>query len=418
MLRDMFSITMSFSALSGASPPIHLRITKAAESEVRSGHPWVFAESIREQNKPGRAGDFAVVFDRRDRFLAIGLFDPASPIRMRILHAGHPQTLDDRWWRERLDTALAKRRNRFDDRTTGYRLIHGENDAWPGLVLDRYDSTAVLKIYTAAWFPHLDLFLKLLKETNPWERVVLRLSRNLQTSPGKAPNRNFHDGQILFGAAPNGPVQFQENGLRFEADVLRGQKTGFFLDQRENREEIEKLSRGRQVLNAFSYSGGFSVYAARGRARSVTDLDISPHALRDAQTNWSLNQKQGAIPSASHEGVQADAFAWLPETSRKFDLIILDPPSLARREIDRRTALSAYSKLAGAAMRALRPHGILAAASCSAHVGRLEFFETIRSAARQAGRSFAELKTTGHPADHPVGFPEGEYLKCIYLELE
>jgi 23S rRNA (cytosine1962-C5)-methyltransferase len=219
------------------------------------------------------------------------------------------------------------------------------------------------------------------------------------------------------GTVPGAPVIFSENGIRFEADVLRGQKTGFFLDQRENRAEVEKLSRGRAVLNAFSFSGGFSVYAARGGAQSVTDLDISTHALASAKRNFALNQNFPGVAACRHETVQADAFDWIEKTSARFGLIILDPPSLAKRESERATAIRAYEKLNALGIDRLERGGILVAGSCSAHVSAPEFFDAVRRAAMKSGRKFSELQTRLHPPDHPAGFKEAEYLKVIYLKF-
>ena len=399
---------------------LRLRITAAAETAVRSGHPWVFSDSVLESNRAGQTGELAVIYDRKDRFLAVGLFDPDSPIRVRILHAGKPQTIDRAWWQTRLEQALARRREFFDAQTTGYRLIHGESDGWPGLVLDRYDTTFVLKLYTAAWLPRLDDTLALLKENVPCERIVLRLSRNTQAIvERRAPPRR--DGEIIFSkqAEPvlGAPVVFLESGLRFEADVLRGQKTGFFLDQRENRREVETLARGRRVLNAFSFSGGFSVYAARGGAMAVTDLDISAHALAAAQRNFALNQNFPGVAACHHDIAQGDAFEWLATSTAKFDLVVLDPPSLAKRATEREGALRAYERLATLGIARLAPDGILVAGSCSAHVPAEEFFEVVRRAAAKSGRKFTELKTLRHPPDHPANFKEAEYLKVIYLKF-
>jgi 23S rRNA (cytosine1962-C5)-methyltransferase len=399
---------------------LRLRITAAAESAVRSGHPWVFSDSVLESNRAGQTGELAVIYDRKDRFLAVGLFDPDSPIRVRILHAGKPQTIDHAWWQARLEQALARRRDLCDAQTTGYRLIHGESDGWPGLVLDRYDTTLVLKLYTAAWLPRLDETLSLLKENVPGERVVLRLSRNIQAvAERRTPPRR--DGKIIFSKQAEtvlgGPVVFLESGLRFEADVLRGQKTGFFLDQRENRREVETLAQGRRVLNAFSFSGGFSVYAARGGAAAVTDLDISPHALAAAQRNFALNKDCPGVAACHHETAQGDAFEWLAASTAKFDLAVLDPPSLAKRATEREGALRAYERLATMGIARLAPDGILVAGSCSAHVPAEEFFEVVRRAAAKSGRKFTELKTVRHPPDHPANFKEAEYLKVIYLKF-
>jgi 23S rRNA (cytosine1962-C5)-methyltransferase len=406
---------MSQSAANKTAARLRLRLTATAETIVRSGHPWLFADSIREQNRVGQLGELAVIYDRNDKFLAVGLFDPDSPIRVRILHAGKPQTIDFAWWKAHLEKTLAVRRNLFGAETTGFRLIHGESDGWPGLVLDRYDTTLVLKIYSAAWLPRLDEILALFKEKIPCERIVLRLSRNIQTFAEKEFQRR--DGQVLFGSTPEGPVIFSEYGIRFETDVLRGQKTGFFLDQRENRAEVEKLSSGKKVLNAFSFSGGFSVYAARGGAKSVTDLDISTHALESAKRNFALNQNFPGVANCCHEIVQADCFDWLEKTSDKFDLIVLDPPSLAKRATEREGAIRAYERLNSLGITRLSHNGILVAGSCSAHVSALEFFDAVRRAAVKSERKFTGLKTLQHPQDHPAGFKEAEYLKVIYLKF-
>jgi len=394
---------------------LRLRLTATAESIVRSGHPWLFADSIRDQNRAGSAGELAVIYDRKDKFLAVGLFDPDSPIRVRILHTGKPQMIDAAWWRAHLAQALARRDGLFDATTTGYRLIHGESDGWPGLVLDRYDTTLVLKLYTAAWLPRLDEILALLQEKIPGERIILRLSRNIQAVAKEKFQRQ--DGHILYGTAPEGAVIFSENGVRFEVDVLRGQKTGFFLDQRENRREVETLASGRRVLNAFSFSGGFSVYAARGGAKSVTDLDISAHALESASRNFALNQNFPGVAACRHETVRADAFEWIEKTAEKFDLIVLDPPSLAKRATEREGAIRAYERLNLLGINLLLRDGILVAGSCSAHVLAVEFFDAVRRAALKSGRKFTELKTLRHPPDHPAGFKEAEYLKVIYLKF-
>jgi len=368
-------------------PRLRLRVKAAAESILRSGHPWLFADSIKEQNRAGETGEFAVIYDRKDAFLAVGLYDADSPIRVRILHAGKPKTVDAKWWQAQLEQALARRRGLFDKRTTGYRCVNGESDGWPGLVLDRYDNTLVLKLYTAAWLPRLDEVTELISAQLPAGRMVLRLSRNIQDT---ALGRFAHsDGQMLRGAGPDGPVIFLESGLRFEADVLRGQKTGFFLDQRENRRLVETMSAGRAVLNAFSFSGGFSLYAARGGARSVTDLDISAHALAAAKRNFQLNQSDPAVARCLHETVQADAFEWLGEKAAgQFDLVVLDPPSLARREPERAGAIQAYGRLAAMGMKSLRERGILVAASCSAHVSAGEFLELSGSLPQNQAGSF------------------------------
>src|SRR5579859_292292 len=397
--------------------PLRLRVTASAESILRSGHPWLFSESIRSQNRAGRTGELAVVYDRKDQFLAVGLFDPESAIRVRVLHTGKPQAVNRAFCAQKLERALQLRRGLFDDRTTGFRWIHGESDAWPGLVLDRYDATVVLKLYTAAWMPWLGALSDVIAEYLQPERIVLRLSRNIQTYA----RRHFgnYDGQVIRGAALSGGVIFLETGLRFEADVARGQKTGFFLDQRENRRKLETLSHGAAILNAFSFSGGFSLYAARGGARSVTNLDISAHALASAKRNFCLNESDSIIRACPRHHIQADAFDWLAaKPDRRFDLVVLDPPSMARRESERAGALGSYFKLAQLGIRQLALHGTLLACSCSAHVSEIEFFEAVRSAAARSKRRFSEVARTGQPPDHPAVLEESKYSKAIYLRFD
>lgn len=401
---------------STAKRPLRLRVRNAAESTLRAGHPWVFADSIRDQNRPGDVGELAIIYDRNNRFLAFGLFDPHSSIRVRVLHVGKPQTLDQSFWTERLDRALGKRDGLFDSLTTGFRLVNGESDGWPGLVLDRYDTTVVLKSYTSAWLPWLPQITKVISSRLHPERIVLRLSRNSREFA--ATHFAVTDGQILKGTQVQHPVIFLENALLFEADVLRGQKTGFFLDQRENRRQVQALAKGRSVLNAFSFSGGFSAYAARGGARRVTDLDISPHALAAGERNFALNRSNPILKGCPRDQIQADAFEWLAANgSRAFDLVVLDPPSLAKRETERERAIAAYGRLAALGLSVLRPHGRLLACSCSAHVSETEFFDAVRAAARRATPRFAELARATHAPDHPATIAEARYLKAIYLEI-
>jgi 23S rRNA (cytosine1962-C5)-methyltransferase len=399
-----------------AEPRLRLRVAAAAESALRAGHPWAFASSIRSQNRPGKLGELAVIYDRQNKFLALGLYDPFSPLRVRILNRGKPRPINQPWWQQKLEEARARREGLFDSATTGYRCIHGENDGWPGLVLDRYDQTLVLKLYTGAWLPRLEEITQVIGQCVRPERIVLRLSRNVQRLAQEEFKKS--DGEVLRGARVEAPVVFLESGLRFEADVVRGQKTGFFLDQRDNRRRIEALARGRKVLNVFSFAGGFSLYAARGGARAVSDVDLSPHALEAAKRNFALNRDVPNVAACPHELRQAEAFAWLSQAAAaQFDLVILDPPSFAKREAERAGALRSYARLAALGIRQLARGGLLLACSCSAHVTAQEFFEAVRKSAATSGRKFEELETTRHPPDHPALFPEAEYLKGIYIRL-
>ncbi|HID54060.1 MAG TPA: class I SAM-dependent rRNA methyltransferase [Anaerolineae bacterium] len=396
---------------------IAIHVTPAAERSIRSGHPWVFENSIQKQSFAGRPGDLAILFDRKRRFLAVGLYDPTSSIRVRILQAGKQATIDAAWLQERLAATAASRSPLRHTDTTGYRLVHGENDGLPGLIIDRYGETYVIKLYTPAWIPWLpDVVGGLTANAEP-ERIILRLSRALQRQEEWLYGRQ--DGQTLLGEPPAAPILFRENGLTFEADVLRGQKTGFFLDQRDNRARVEALAEGKSVLNVFAYTGGFSVYAARGGASRVTSLDISPGALAAAKRNFAHNQDDPQVAACRHKIWSGDAFAGLAEMAaqgRLFDMVILDPPSFAKKQAEVEQALGAYGRLVKLALGVLNEEGILVAASCSSRVSSDEFFRVVHQTARLARRPLREIERTGHALDHPVTYPEGAYLKCLFAK--
>ena len=394
---------------------LRVQLFPRAETAVRRGHPWVYGEAVKSQNREGEAGELAVMYDRNDRFLAVGLYDPGSPIRIRIVHCGKPATVDRNWWLEKARGCLARREESvLNERTDGARMINGESEGFPGLIADRYADTLVVKLYTAAWLPRWEEMEGVLREVFTPRFLVLRLSRNIQEEA--AARWDLKEG--FRGEPGDEVVVFSENGIRFEAAVLHGQKTGFFLDQRDNRARVEELAAGRDVLNVFSFSGGFSLYAARSGAMSVTDLDISAHALESAGRNFKLNQDDASIANVHREMVRADAFKWMDEDPRTYDLIIVDPPSLAKREKEREGAIRAYQRLNARAVERLKPGGILVAASCSAHVAAAEFYDLVREAARRSGRRWRELWASGHALDHPVGFPEAEYLKALCLEFD
>ena len=389
---------------------LRLRLTAKTEGIVRKGHPWVYSDSISNINREADVGELGIVYDRNDKLLAIGLYDPFSPIRFRVIHTGKAVKVDRDFWLTRIQACKERRAGLFDETTNANRWISGESDGFPGLVVDRYAEVLVMKLYSAVWLPRIEEIIGCLKAVFQPGAIVLRLSRNIQEIAMR--RWQLAEG-VLHGATEN-LVVFSENGILMEAEVIKGQKTGFYLDQRDNRARVEKLAKGRDVLNAFSFSGGFSLYAARGGAKSIADLDISKHALDSAARNYALNPWAASTP---HETIQADAFQWLAEGPRRtFDLIVCDPPSLAKRENDRAGAIRAYHALAVSCMRRLRPGGILVAASCSAHVSADEFFGTVLEAAAKHG-PMNELWSAGHAPDHPATFPEAHYLKCIALQM-
>ena len=389
---------------------LRLELFPRSEAAVRSGHPWVYADSVKSQNREGETGELAVMYDRKDRFLAIGIYEAESPIRVRILQCGKPATINREWWLEKARACLAVREGYvLNENTDGARLINGESEGFPGLVADIYAGTLVVKIYAASWLARWEEIEDAFREVFRPQHLILRLSRNItQYAAGMGFTEGFR------GEAGDETVVFAENGIRFEAAVLKGQKTGFFLDQRDNRSRVEQLATGRHVLNVFSFTGGFSLYAARGGARSVTDLDISRHALDSAARNFSLNP---SLAGVERHAVQADAFRWLEESGGSYDLIISDPPSLAKRESEREGAARAYARLNLAALRRLRPGGILVAASCSAHVSSEEFYGAVEEALRENGWPYRELWRSSHAPDHPALFREAEYLKAVCVEV-
>jgi 23S rRNA (cytosine1962-C5)-methyltransferase len=411
-----------------SSRRIAVRVTPAAERALRQGHPWLFDRAIRQQSHEGDPGDLAVIFDRKGRFLAVGLYDPHSSLRVRILVHGEAASIDRDWFAAKLAAAAQLRAPLLQlvspltnggsgdhPLTTGYRLVHGENDGLPGLVIDRYEGTAVLKLYTAAWMPHLRDVLAALTAVSRAERVILRLGRGMQRHPEGL--YGLGDGQVLLGPPLEGPVLFWENGLRFEADPVHGQKTGFFLDQRDNRARVERLAAGKSVLNLFAYTGGFSVYAARGGARSVISVDTSAPALDAAKRNWARNRQFPGVAAAAHETVVEDAFEWLArmgKAGRRFDMVIVDPPAFAQEQAQVQQALLAYERLTRLSLGVLQPGGTLVQASCSSRVDADTFFATVHRAAARAGRRLRELERSGHPLDHPITFREGAYLKCLF----
>jgi len=397
---------------------VRIKVSRTLEEKIRKGYPWVFHYQVQNGDIDGKSGDLAVVYDRKNRFLAVGLLDPESDIRFRVLQTRNPIKIDNNFFTERFGAALRLRESLSDKGTTGYRIINGENDGFPGLVLDRYESTVVLKLYTSAWIPYLDILISVFKNQLPMERCVLRWSRKAAKSV--AVSEKLSDGCILFGDTVGSPIHFKENGINFEADVLLGQKTGFFLDHRDNRQYIRLLSKGKSVLNVFSYTGAFSVYAFSGGARSVLEIDSNSIALTDSNKNLKLNFPGRIFSLEEFRQVKADGFDALSELEsdkQKFDLVILDPPAFARRNKQTKNALNAYSKLVEAGARVTAKNGTLFAASCSVHVKAHNFYKAVFSGIQSAGRKYKEQRRTGHAKDHPVIFGEGEYLKSVFCNI-
>lgn len=402
-----------------APKPVKLQVTNSAISSLHRGHPWLYEERIKKESYRGQPGDLAVVFDTKKRFVAVGLYDPISPLRMRALRTSKPGPIDRTFFTDRIAQALARRLPLQATQTDGYRMIHGESDGLPGMVIDRYAETAVVKLYTHAWFPHLHDCLDILLNQQPLIRIVLRLSRGMKQNAEHL--RGLEDGQVIYGPPIAKTLTCLENGLRFEVDPVRGQKTGFFLDQRDNRGRVEKIANGKRVLNVFSYNGGFSLAAARGGAIEITSLDQSGPALESSVRNFALNADVPKIATARHLTIKNDAFAAMTELikqDKKYDLVIIDPPAFAVRRAQVRAALKAYSRLAQLGLNLLAPNGDIVLASCSSPVTPEQFRQTMSEAASQAGRPLRRVKETGHALDHPLDFAESRYLKCLFATCE
>ncbi|UDY36543.1 class I SAM-dependent rRNA methyltransferase [Dermatobacter hominis] len=429
-----------------SAPALAVRLHPDALRHVRRGHPWVFDGSLesvrggRHGDGTGDPGDVAVVFDDRRRFAAVGLWDPASPIRIKVLAAGERAEVGPALWRDRLRDAATLRRPLLDRAdTTALRLVHGENDRLPGVVIDLYGPAsgpraAVLKLYSSAWFPHLDDLVAALDAVaaegvvpavGP---VVLRLSRSVARGPRP---EGLDDGVVLRAGAAGEPdleraevlerVEFLERGLRFTADLRHGQKTGWFLDQRDNRVLVGSMARGARVLDVFCCGGGFTVHAAAGGAESVHSVDLSPHAVADTERHLALNRDRATVARARHRGTVGDAFEVMDALGRAgetYDLVVVDPPSFASRRRDVTGALRAYGRLTELAVWLVRPGGTLVQASCSSRITADDLVSTAIRAAPRAGADLVVVRQTGQPVDHPVGFSEGAYLKALVARVE
>ncbi len=394
-------------------------IGRSALPRIVAGHPWLYREALRPVHAQGAApetGDVVGLEDGEGKLVGRGVFDSGSPLAVRVWTRADVR-IDAALLDARLAHALALRSRLFaSGETDAYRLVHGESDRMPGLVLDRYAHVAVLRTdgdAAAALFTrHADLFERQLKALGI-ETLLHRHVGSDRARPGAAqPPQRASGPELLWGPAVTDAVHVREHAMPFASDLIRGQKTGSFLDQRDNRKRVRQLASGRRVLNLFSYAGGFSQAAVLGGAAHVTSVDIAHDAHRTAHASFKL---AGLDPS-QHAFVTADAFQWLDAAKDQFDLIISDPPSFAPNEKSVPKALAAYKRLHRACARLLADDGVLCAASCSSHVDARMFLGTLDDATLEE-RPLRVIEQHGAPSDHPVlpAFPEGAYLKFIVL---
>ena len=394
--------------MSGAIAELELR--KDLARHLRAGHPWVFRKAVDRAPRGLEAGAIVDVVEG-GRFVARGYYDPHSAISVRILTREPAEAIDGDFWRRRVRRATALRTELIHG-STGYRMIHGENDGLPGVVADRYAGFAVLKLYSAGLTPHRGAIVDALRHEAPGLAGVFGRDEIARDEEADEPPPQ---GRVLWGAEPPERIEIDEHGMKLLVDVRRGQKTGLFLDQRENRRLTRELARGRaEGLNLFGYTGGFSVAAALGGVRHVVTVDRDEDAIRLARENFRVN----GLDPADHAFATGDAFDLLrkyKEQGRKFDLVVCDPPAFAKSQKAVEGAVAGYASLNRAALQVLEPGGLLVTASCSARVSAEQFQDAVKEAAYKARIELQQVEDRRQPPDHPVApqFREGRYLKCM-----
>ena len=396
-------------------PRIFLR--RGKEESLLRRHPWIFSGAIGRVECPSDTiaeGEIVDVHTAAGDFIARGHYQIGS-IAVRVLTFAQ-EPIDAAWWRARIRSACEVRRTLGligNAATTCYRLVHGEGDSLPGLVIDISGTTAVVQCHSVGMYRSRMQIAEALREVYG-ERLAAVYDKSSQTVPYKA-GLNAVDGYLM-GKVATPTQEVSENGHRFLVNWEEGQKTGFFLDQRCNRELVERYAAGRTVLNTFCYTGGFSVYAAAGGAKEVCSVDASERAVQLADENMRLNFGD----SFPHTTLACDAVEYLKQIGDRYDLIILDPPAFAKHHKVLGNAMQGYKRLNARALSQIRPGGILFTFSCSQAVTKELFRTTVFSAAAIAGRNVRILHQLAQPADHPINIyhPEGEYLKGLVLYVE
>lgn len=388
---------------------IAVKLTAPAERAVKKGHPWVFESGIAKMKADAKTGDFAIIFDnKQNQFLAIGLVDAESIIRIKIITVHKRLDLNSEWIKERLEIALQKRSSLFQI-TNAFRLCYGESDLMPGLIIDIFDHVAVIKLYSNIWFQFIEEIKQAIISLWHVDSVVLRFAR-ITLNEGK--HHGYEDGSVIFGTLKQPEILIEENGVKFSINPILGHKTGFFLDHRQNRINIGKLSKLKKVLDVFSYAGGFSMHALVGGANEVVSLDISKHAIDAANKNAEIN-----AVTTTHKTVCNDAFKQLEQyiqEGEKFDIIIIDPPSMAKSKTEIEQATKKYNSLASFGSRLLNEGGTLLLASCSSKISKEAFLLANQTGFQISNHQLVLQDFIGHDVDHPDNFGEMSYLKAAY----
>ena len=389
-----------------------VKLSAKGEKSVLQKHPWIFSDSISKINDDAASGDITIIFSkRRNTIIGIGLYDAESPIRIKMVHFGGSQIIDAVFFESKITDAYTKREALLKTETNSYRLLFGENDGFPGLIADVYDRVLVVKLYSTIWLPYLETLLEALVDVSGCKTVVMRLSRRLQQAA-----IHINDGDVVYGILENEVVNFIEHGVHFSANVIKGHKTGYFLDHRANRKRVGELSKDKTVLDVFAYAGGFSVHALTNGAKEVTSLDISKHALELAKDNARLNSFSG-----THKIIVGDAFKALQQLideGIRYDVVVIDPPSFAKQQTEIAIAKKKYRLLAELGIKLTTNNGLLVLASCSSRIFADDFFKINTTVLNASNRAFKTVLNTAHDIDHPVTFKEGAYLKCGYYKLD
>ena len=382
------------------------------DAAVRRHHPWVFSGAVSREDDDLKDGDWVEVCTNKGEVLGTGHYQDGSiKVRLLAFQATRP---DAAFWSAKLQAALAYRqqlRQLDRDRTNCFRLVHGEGDGLSGLIIDIYDRTAVIQCHTIGMHLAKDMIAAALQQLRdlPIDTIYDKSKESLPAQYAATMANSF-----LVGTQEQANVL--ENGHQFQIDWISGQKTGFFLDQRNNRKLLGEYAPGKKVLNAFAYSGGFSIYALANQAASVDSVDISAKAMQLTNQNVQANGFQ----QLQHESITADVLKYLKETQRTYDLMIVDPPAFAKSIKKRHNAVQAYKRLNASAMRRLEPGSILFTFSCSQVIDKPLFYNTIVAAGLEAGRNVRVMHHLSQPPDHPVNLfhPEGSYLKGLVLYVE
>lgn len=381
-------------------------LNKGREKSILRKHPWVFSGAVFGVSQELKDGEIVDVVDSKNNHLATGFFSDRGSIVVRIVTFGD-EIFDTSFWSKKLLSAWNLRIRLLDlNETNAFRVIHGEGDGIPGLIIDFYNNNWVIQAHSSGIYQQIETIASAIKEN---------FSSYCETIYCKSSSTLPNTGTDFFLFGENQKTIAKENNIQFHVNWVEGQKTGFFLDQRDNRKLLAEFSKDKKVLNTFCYTGGFSIYAQEAGATLVTSVDISQKAVDLATENMKLN-----FPDANHKAVASDVFEFLKENHQEYDVIVLDPPAFAKNIKSKHTATQAYKRLNIAGIKALAPNGILFTFSCSQVIDDLLFYNTIAAAAIESGRNIRVLHKLEQGPDHPTNIyhPEGHYLKGLVLFVE